>query len=565
MDTQKQNETKPTLAELVSGKSETVAAAVKEHAAKKDGKPAAAEALAIIEQPTKEEKAAQKKLLESELPPILETKEIDLSKLFESPMNPRKAWGDMEGLVQNVEHMGVLQALLVRPGKEKGTYEIIFGHRRFRAAKRAKLEKVRCDVREMNDAQVAEAQAAENLKRQDLNPLEEAVGYENMKKAGFAVPTIAERLGKSQEWVYARLKLLALIPEARKLVLEGQLDPTVGVPLARLPAAQQGEALKSDGFKRAYTTRDQIKFLQGFCPNLKSAPFSPKDAELVKGAGACTSCPFNSNNQPADLFSDFGKISGPGICTKASCFQQKVDAQFILDKAKAETKGVEVVEGKKAAELLTFGQVIPLNQKVWLDPKKRTAGQLLAALPEKERPAVKLIRDERRGPNAGVEMVVEAELIKAYTARDAAWAQPQKESDAHSKKEKKRKAELKTYREISKQVLVETFSKLRGKDLGTAYLRLLAAHEMGQHFERHVKLEEVLGISEEEIEKKIETWNGDQLVLLLLALRAIHWVPDYSPEVDENLEALAKLAKIDVKAIERAALKPAPKAKKKEA
>jgi ParB/RepB/Spo0J family partition protein len=540
----------PTLAELVSGKSDAVAAAVKEHAAKKSPElaklPGGKEPVfGVSLKDLKKEEQAQKKLLEAELPSIIETKEIALEKLDESPANPRKQWGDLEELTKNVEALGVLQALTVRPTKG-GRYEIVFGHRRFRAAKRAKLEKVRCDVRELTDAQVAEAQAAENLERQDLNPLEEASAYENMRKAGFEVKTISARLGKSPEWVYARLKLLALCAEAKKLVLDGKLDASVGVPLARLPAKQQAEALSSPEWARQYTTRDQVKWLQSFCPNLKNAPFNVKDAELVKAAGACTSCPFNSNNQPADLFSDFGKLTGPGICTKASCYEAKVQAGFEVKAKAAQAKGQEVLQGESADAQLLSGKLVALTESCWNHPKKASFRELLEALPEKLRPATALAQDTRRGGGGeAIQVVDREELLKAHRERGAAWAGAK--LDEHSKAEKGRKAKLKEQRELAIAAVRAIWEKLRGSSPTASEVRLLIGAIWAEHYSRHLPVEDLLGLSHQEINGKLKAWNTDQLLAFGLALAMTRWIPDYEPSIPAPLKELAEGRKVDLK------------------
>jgi ParB/RepB/Spo0J family partition protein len=174
---------------------------------------------------------------------------LPLDKLHESPWNPRKTFepAALSELADSVAKVGVLSPLLVRPNA-KG-YEIGAGHRRYRAAKLAKLDAVPAIVRPMDDTAFLELLVLENDQRVDVHPLEEAAGYQAlMTKAGYSVDRIAERVGRSVKYVYDRVKLLALTPAAKALFLEGRIAAGHAILLARLKPADQKRALEDGVF-----------------------------------------------------------------------------------------------------------------------------------------------------------------------------------------------------------------------------------------------------------------------------------------------------------------------------
>jgi ParB/RepB/Spo0J family partition protein len=156
---------------------------------------------------------------------------IPLDQLHESPFNPRKFFDPaaLQELADDIKaHGRILSPLLVRPrvpplfaGTDDADaitgYELVFGHRRLRAADLAGLQVVDCMVRSMTDLEVKRAQISENLQRQDVHPIEEAEGFQAlMDDHGETADTIASSTGKSRSYVYGRLKLLQAVPKVRR-------------------------------------------------------------------------------------------------------------------------------------------------------------------------------------------------------------------------------------------------------------------------------------------------------------------------------------------------------------
>ena len=166
---------------------------------------------------------------------------IELKKLVASPTNPRKHFDEeaLQALARSLNNAGMIQPIIVR-SQFAGTYEIVAGERRFRAAKIAKLKTVPCIIRDLSDDEVIEVQLLENLEREDLNAIEEAESFLKLTTdGGFTQRELAERLSRSQAHVANRIRLLDL-PEAwQKKVISQEIPATHAralVPYAKYPA-----------------------------------------------------------------------------------------------------------------------------------------------------------------------------------------------------------------------------------------------------------------------------------------------------------------------------------------
>jgi ParB/RepB/Spo0J family partition protein len=179
--------------------------------------------------------------------PVLEL--IPIADLRESKHNTRKLFdeGKLQELKSSIEKSGILTPLLVRP--QNGHFEIAGGHRRFRAAKLAGAKEVPCLVRELDDATFLEVLTIDNLQREDVHPLEEAQGYKNLLTLdGYDIKKVADRVGKSDSYVYDRMKLLQLIKPAQKLFLENGFSAGHAILIARLSKEDQERLIdENDG------------------------------------------------------------------------------------------------------------------------------------------------------------------------------------------------------------------------------------------------------------------------------------------------------------------------------
>ncbi len=177
---------------------------------------------------------------------------LPISQVESCASQPRKVFDGeaLSDLADSIAQHGIIQPLTVRR-LQSGYYQIIAGERRWRAARMAGLTEVPAVVIEADDRKAMELAMIENLQREDLNPMEEAEGYQVlMEQYGMTQEETAQRVGKSRPAVANALRLLKLCGEVRKLVEEGKLSGGHGRALVTLSDKQQKEAaaaiVKSD-------------------------------------------------------------------------------------------------------------------------------------------------------------------------------------------------------------------------------------------------------------------------------------------------------------------------------
>ena len=163
--------------------------------------------------------------------------ELKLSDLEPNRGQPRKDFDDetLAELADSISQNGILQPLLVRP-IFGGGYQIVAGERRWRAARMAGLTTVPAIIRELDDEQVMEIALIENLQREDLSPLEEAMGYQSlMDSYDMTQEEVAKIVGKSRSAVANVLRLLKLPEEVQSLIRSGQVSAGHGRALLSFP------------------------------------------------------------------------------------------------------------------------------------------------------------------------------------------------------------------------------------------------------------------------------------------------------------------------------------------
>lgn len=233
----------------------------------------------------------------------------------------------LEQLAESIRAVGVQQPAIVRQAGENGHYQLVAGERRWRAARLAGLEALPCVVRDLDDVAVLKIQTIENLQREDVHPLDEADGYARLiEVAKYDVPTIAHELGKSPSYVYQRLKLRELVPEARKLLEDGTIHAGHAIQIARLQPDQQktiaGWLGEYDRSEAPSTTSLAAYIEDELLMELSAAPFKKDDEALVPKAGSCQACQKRTGYEPA-LFEDLGENDR---CLDRACYHAKLQA-----------------------------------------------------------------------------------------------------------------------------------------------------------------------------------------------------------------------------------------------
>ena len=169
---------------------------------------------------------------------------LPISQVESYSAQPRKHFDEesLQELADSIAQHGIIQPLTVRK-LSSGYYQIIAGERRWRAARMAGLQEVPVIVMEADDRKAAELAMIENLQREDLNPMEEAAGFQClMDSYHMTQEEAAQRVGKSRSAVANALRLLGLAPNVRKLVEEGSLSAGHARALVPLSPAMQEKA-----------------------------------------------------------------------------------------------------------------------------------------------------------------------------------------------------------------------------------------------------------------------------------------------------------------------------------
>lgn len=172
---------------------------------------------------------------------VVELKTVDIEP---NKGQPRRKFDQekLEALSNSIQEHGVISPILVTPTKS-GTYRIVAGERRWRASKLAGLKTVPCIIRSFEEQTVMELALVENLQREDLNPIEEAEGYQKLMNAfDLTQEEISKRVGKSRSAVANALRLCNLTDEVKALVIQGEL--TQGHARAILPVEDATEQLR---------------------------------------------------------------------------------------------------------------------------------------------------------------------------------------------------------------------------------------------------------------------------------------------------------------------------------
>jgi ParB family transcriptional regulator, chromosome partitioning protein len=209
-------------------------------------------------------------------------KRLPLDFIIANRANPRRDFDadQLEELTNSIREKGVMQPLLVRPSDDPNIFEIIAGERRWRAAQRAGLHEVPVIIREVDDKEALELAIIENVQRVDLNPLEEAQGYEQLiEQFSYTQQDLAQVIGKSRSHVANTLRLLKLPKNIRDMVSRGEL--TAG-HARTLITADDPAAVARQIVEGGLSVREAEKLGQaGAAPKKPPAQSTPKDADTL--------------------------------------------------------------------------------------------------------------------------------------------------------------------------------------------------------------------------------------------------------------------------------------------
>ena len=206
-------------------------------------------------------------------------KVLPIYKVEPNPTQPRQDFDQeaLDALADSIREHGIVQPLTVRE-LPNGYYQIVAGERRWRAARIAELTEVPAVVIEADDKKTMELALIENLQRQDLNPVEEALGYRTlMENYGMTQEEAANRVGKSRPAVANALRLLGLCPDVLEKVRSGELS----AGHARAVLSLKTEKAQKDATQKIIALGLSVRQAELLCKNLGREPAPVKPVTLA--------------------------------------------------------------------------------------------------------------------------------------------------------------------------------------------------------------------------------------------------------------------------------------------
>ena len=272
----------------------------------------------------------------------MEVQQIPIGQIKPSPMNPRKTFDEVElqELAESIKHQGLLQPITVRPsefydevidGEVVSTptnYEIVCGERRYRAllinADGDDKFQVPSIVRVLNDDEAFDAMVTENLQRKDVDPVEEAFAFEQLKNRGSTIEEIALRFGKSTRFVAERIKLNSLIPELLIRVKDGSMAISAGMMISKLEEDDQRKFFDRYSNWEKIGKECSVRYCNELFQFIENSPWCQDDRDDFEGGCGvkCSQCHFNNINAGC-LFYEMKADESSAKCTNKVKFQEK--------------------------------------------------------------------------------------------------------------------------------------------------------------------------------------------------------------------------------------------------
>jgi len=190
-------------------------------------------------------------------PRAVVSQDIPLDHIRPNPYQARREFTDLDDLAEAIRQQGFISRLRVRPDPgAEGYYQLVYGERRLRAAERAGLAAIPCDVAPHTDRELIEIGLVENIQRQDLNPLEEAQAFQTfMRELDYSIRTLAERLGKHRSYIEGRIALLRAPEDVQELVVQRPDTLDAARQIASIQDPADREALISGVASGALTSQ----------------------------------------------------------------------------------------------------------------------------------------------------------------------------------------------------------------------------------------------------------------------------------------------------------------------
>ena len=191
-------------------------------------------------------------------------KEIKLSEIKLNPNQPRKTFSaeSISELSETIKQHGLIQPIVVN--RTTDGYELVSGERRFRACKEAGFHKIPAIVRNYSEKETLEVSIIENIQREDLNPIEEAMAYQQLtEKLSMKITEVAARVGKNRSTVSNMIRLLQLPDSVKELIKTGKLSEGHARPLLSIGDKRKLETYAVQIVEKSLTVREVEEYVAG--------------------------------------------------------------------------------------------------------------------------------------------------------------------------------------------------------------------------------------------------------------------------------------------------------------
>jgi ParB family transcriptional regulator, chromosome partitioning protein len=490
-----------------------------------------------------------------------EYRNVPITTLVESANNPRKRFDEksLEELAASFKTQGVLAPLLVRE-LDGSKYEVVAGARRLRAAKIAELESVPVRIVQLTDAEATEARVVENLQREGIHPLEEALGFKSLLELGepYDITHLAARAGKSETYIYGRIRLADLIQPVAEAFLKDQITVGHALLIAKLPASQQQEAVNS-AFRNMWTSEGNTQTLipvrelaawieSNILLQLASAPFDKQHETLLPAAGSCVNCPKRTGFNKLL----FGDVVRKDSCTDPNCFRAKIDAS-VSRTLEAKPEIVQISSAWNTREGAPLGR----NRYVELEIKKPRPNGSPAKQSALHRPCTKMqeaiVMD---GGKRGQVMKVCADpACRVHHPNTPSPQQIERERTEERRRIEKEKLAITTRHRILAAVLQRVSAPLKKADLLTVAEHLIRglSHSQVPVLAKRHEVEANASASEQEVlAKQVSKCDEAEISKLLLEISLLDSAYQRSNASSDPLMEAAKRYRVDTKKIAKA-------------
>lgn len=368
---------------------------------------------------------------------------------------------DIADIGTSIRARGVIHAIVVRPAAEGAGHKwrLIAGERRIRGSIFAERTTIPAVVKHgLSDAEARAIGLVENLQRRTVDPIEEADAFRELHEVNkWPVDKIATETGQSKTYVYARIRLCALVPAGRKAYHAGKIDLSVAMLASRIPSPdiqkQYVEQVTSYGYPIAHDMARRI-LDEHFMRRLDMAPFDVKDDKLVAGTGTCAACPKRTGNQ-AELFAD---VKSGDVCTDTKCYAAKAEATWRARASVAERTGIKILDDKKAAELFPHSGAlshaspyVEAGAKCYADKKQRTFEKIAVSVDPSGAAPLVIARD----PLGGIHTLIAKKDLAPFLAAAGIEAAGNPAAEEDRKRRKKAKEDADRRRAVTSHLIAD--------------------------------------------------------------------------------------------------------------